>query len=896
MKSARVGLADLRVLLDYFGDRTQDPDTLSFLTSLVGLRQSEVRTPRDKGGSEKSSKPITTGTEGSSLSRPARRPTASFVRMTSRETFAKSTATGVDAEAEGLRETDLAPGKRPEMPPLVSSPRLRALLSSAVRVVRTTRQVNVVRAVRQMATLSVPCSPPRLRRSRFASEVLFITDRSNALVPIWEDQERVEATLRRLVGPLAVKTWTFCEGVRSGLVEKGALDPESSRGRMARLGSGSLALAVSDLGLYRGSAEALGWRDLGRRLRSFGVTTRSLVPMRIGGTPRWMCEEWDARALGDPGSSAVAVSGIDEHDLLVVLSPLVRIDPGLLRLCARFVGGGRSNLSSELSIWNGPGRAYQHALGLTLTRRARNKLGEEFSRRLNDERARDFRVLFDRVTEIRRSWREEENRFVVYSDIAGLHHADPTAVSDSEVEFMRDFASRIAGSMGVRDGQIEGLSSWLEREQDRTPQSRDPTTRGALARAIARTRVGSDGEEWELAQVGGHLVLSEGRDRTAGSLLGTILADRSAVRIDRAPFRISSAGGSKGPLPDRDDLVVTSGQQRVTLESWSPPTSLIEVGHDFDGLFTIIDDEDGPLRFRWHMPTLDRGMAYGEWRLDSGSFPRWAEAVGIDRFGAWATVQVDDVAFRFRWVPPGRYRMGSPGSEFGRYDDEVFSRISIDKGFWLGEFPVTRDLWSAVMKKEAAAFEKARHPIGAVSFEDCKEMLKRLGKMVPDLDPRLPWEAEWEYACRAGSRTASYEGNFSNETYPEVLDAIAWYEHNSGGASKEVGKKRPNDWGFYDMLGNINEWCEDPAEYDQTRDFVKVGAGSQRVIRGGGAWDVARYCRAAFRGAYEPSTHDDYLGFRLSRGPVSYRAEPVERSDSQGAEPQDPPSRSEESS
>lgn len=143
----------------------------------------------------------------------------------------------------------------------------------------------------------------------------------------------------------------------------------------------------------------------------------------------------------------------------------------------------------------------------------------------------------------------------------------------------------------------------------------------------------------------------------------------------------------------------------------------------------------------------------------------------------------------------------------------------------------------------------------------------------------MPTEAEWEHAARAGSDTATYAGNLTIRgdcDAPELKD-IAWYCGNSNGSSQPAGKKRPNDWGLYDMLGNVWEWTEDAAEWDSEKNQVVTDTyqdsatdplgttGSWRVNRGGSWSNGARICRAAIRDAYSPGYRSGHLGFRLVR-------------------------------
>ncbi len=216
-------------------------------------------------------------------------------------------------------------------------------------------------------------------------------------------------------------------------------------------------------------------------------------------------------------------------------------------------------------------------------------------------------------------------------------------------------------------------------------------------------------------------------------------------------------------------------------------------------------------------------------------------------------------------MPPGRFTMGSPEDEAGRWDDEGPQHaVQLTQWFWLFDTLCTQALWQVVMRSNPSQFKGENHPVENVSWENCQKFLAAFKRQLPELTLALPTEAQWEYACRAGTVTARYH---------EDLDAIAWSDENSNGETHEVGQKQPNAWGLYDMLGNVYEWCDDGwRDYTGTPKVdpaEPAEAGANRVIRGSG-WDYsARLVRAAYRSAHEPARRHDGLGFRCSSSGVS---------------------------
>jgi formylglycine-generating enzyme required for sulfatase activity len=204
--------------------------------------------------------------------------------------------------------------------------------------------------------------------------------------------------------------------------------------------------------------------------------------------------------------------------------------------------------------------------------------------------------------------------------------------------------------------------------------------------------------------------------------------------------------------------------------------------------------------------------------------------------------------------PPGDFTMGSPASEAGRFADETQHRRTIFKAFYLGETEVTQEQWQCVMGGYPSSFKGRSSPVEQVSWDDCKRFCASTGF-------RLPTEAEWEYACRAGTTDA----------YAGPLEGMGWYDENSGGRTHAVETKQANPWGLFDMHGNVWEWCEDGyGRYPSlaaTQDAARNAEGGARVLRGGGWYYGASFCRSANRHYDAPGGTNGFIGFRVARTP-----------------------------
>jgi len=231
-------------------------------------------------------------------------------------------------------------------------------------------------------------------------------------------------------------------------------------------------------------------------------------------------------------------------------------------------------------------------------------------------------------------------------------------------------------------------------------------------------------------------------------------------------------------------------------------------------------------------------------------------------------------------IKAGTFMMGSPESELGRYSDETQHRVMLTKDYWLGKFEVMQAQYEAVMGNNPSYFKGSNRPVEQVSWNDAKDFCRKLneryaGKLPAGYKFDLPTEAQWEYACRAGTTTAlNNTTNLTDEKHDcKNLTAVAWY-YNRGKYNENqtypVGKKYPNNWGLYDMHGNVLEWCRDwyePYSGNMTNP-MGPSSGSCRVYRGGSWRNPARRCRSAYRYNWLPGNRDNDLGFRLALVPV----------------------------
>ena len=216
-----------------------------------------------------------------------------------------------------------------------------------------------------------------------------------------------------------------------------------------------------------------------------------------------------------------------------------------------------------------------------------------------------------------------------------------------------------------------------------------------------------------------------------------------------------------------------------------------------------------------------------------------------------------------RWIPPGRFSMGSSLFESDRESDEVLHRVTLTDGFFFSETSCTQAQWSLLMPHNPSKFRGANLPVEQVSWEDAREFARKLtefhhklGLISVGWSWDLPTEAQWEYACRV-RKSGEFHG---------PIDSVAWYQLNSQKRTHPVGTRQPNDWGLQDMHGNVAKWCLDwygQYPFEAVNHPVGPPFGTFRVYRGGGWSDAARCCRSAYRGRSVPDFRSSNIGFSL---------------------------------
>lgn len=767
---------------------------------------------------------------------PERRAPTVFWRVEKEETVEDALPT--PARGESLRPSDQPavdasllrdlPPKPPITPWSALEPRLRAALNAG----RPDGELDLHQLCDQVAARLTLDPLPRTRRHGWPTTLGLWFDRADRLMLLAEDTHALLRHLQAAMGPRAISvrqlddaTQALCFRDQGHLLPDGPL-PET-------------LLVVGDLGLYGDPSLQEAWRQTGLHLRRRGVHAVALLPFAPASLPSELRAAWTTLSWEPKGG----VVPDDPAERQAACRPLLRIaaatgilQPGLLRALRRLRPG--APLHQELDLLTCPELSQALAVGLTLDKEAAKALRVElFATTSSKEQAA--------VCETLNVWRAKGPTELRHAETLWWINTPGSAAAapPGDAVEARAFLAKVGPSLS-------------------TPSLR--RTWGDFARCLL-DRLPRD-------------AYTEGADRTAfKALFPLAFADQE---VDWIPDGVSLEGLSSRPREPRWMELRQVGARFVlepdagdpadpaTPRTPGSPVARLWVGdavaigpsrarHEVDEGWEIVPDPTQP----FVIEAGGRRLTIAPWTVERD----WAIAAGRDRFGLWADIDLGGIPYRMRWIPPGRFWMGSPESEEGRFDTEgPRHEVVLRQGYWLGQTPVTQAHWLGVKKVNPADFKgepgspEMQRPVESVSWEDCRDFGHPFGL-------RLPTEAEWERACRAGTDGPNYA--------PDVpLAELGWYSKNSGGQTQPVGRLRPNRWGLYDTLGNVWEWCHDSwrSRYEAGTQYdPQYGVrGGHRVLRGGGWSNPVLWLRAAYRFDNHPGLRWLHLGVRLARGPA----------------------------
>ena len=681
-------------------------------------------------------------------------------------------------------------------------PRIHGLIaerfpSQAIDADALVRRVGQGRPIRRL---------PRKVRTRWPQRLVIWKDRVDPLVPIWDDQDAVEAQLSR-----------WCPEVQVAM-NRGdfTADPDQT------------VLLLGD------------WDTL-------PIDTRTQVAIVSARRPTSLTK--GARVATWSAPTAIA----DEVDrqalrLLALTAPASWVRPGLLRDIRRLLPATEADVGTELAVWARP-EVYAATDGFVIRPDERRALLGAFEREDDG--------LKKRVGECIERWNADHPDPVRHLDaLLWPDDAGPLDVTAAKAYFdaaiseilrgtpdLQWFANRagthMAATLKARPGLTRAASLlWLAgnpKGATEVPDGIDLTWASRVRPGQARTLA--------LVQSGGRFHLRPDDAPRPGVRIASVQTTQGICWIEGAEGHRQLA--LETPIASAGDwLRIETDRSLVRLARQEWPDWAVAMGVERGRVWADAATPDG------------RGRLYfegGEWHGEG------VGTLGADEFGIFEDVAISGFPVRFRLIPAGTFTMGDERlAQSGRR-----RFVSITKPFWLADAPVTSALWRRVIgRTHSFSTDAGDEPVGYVSWEDAQAFIRAAEVSRPGLNLQLPTEAQWEYACRAGTGTPRYGD----------LDAVAWYAENSGNSAQSIRQKRPNDWGLYDLLGGVWEWCSDYHSYAAKHPLVEIdpigpASGTRRVFRGGGLFSGSNYVHAAYRNADRPTMLRRDLGFRLSRGP-----------------------------
>ena len=717
--------------------------------------------------------------------------------------------------AQGIRaQGDQRP---PPQLPLMRWSRLWPFLKTVLSAMYVTPAPDIPRIVARLARGQPLTSLPRRQWRTWARQSQVLLDYAAPLRPFHADMNDLHRRLRRLRGLPGLSLLLLPEGNPHGRCWAYQGQRWRPLVRYPVPTPGTPVLVVSDLGcLSATDARRQQWQALGQRLYQNGCQPVALMPCPSrwwdAALTRWFTPvSWD-RAARPPhrtgarqtqAAQGPAAPPSAAERLLGLLAPAIRVEPALLRAVRYQLPASDADVGSEAAAWNHPD-VEPTALAFSYNPGAVAIYREAFAREDPALRQQVARLIAAHHAHLSPAIGYEEQ--LLLADLGGLSDAcaaqtfiarlvktirtQHSEFAEAAAAWVDRMARRQHPAMWQRDALA---AAWVAVRQQWGETLLNPPPRMDLARVSWMLGGAAEATRYALRQRGQSLCLEvdEPTATTAewaapGSLLGH-------VQIS-APYEQWSQLGDDGmpldgtmPLPPHASLQLRTDCQEVVIDRITRPAWAEAISRDAQGLLVAWQGETR--RAYWvnpgRYPVYDRtGRELGQLTMPNGYWcreaealaqlregfrqPSWAEDYGLDEYGLYASFRIGGIDQRMRWIVPGEFLMGSPEDEAERFDNETPHRVILSQGFWLADTACTQALWQAVMGNNPSRFlQGEERPVENVSWDDVQQFLTQLNSLSPDFDFRLPTEAEWEYACRAGTTTAFW---FGDQITPEQVN------------------------------------------------------------------------------------------------------------------------------
>ncbi|MCB1949533.1 formylglycine-generating enzyme family protein [Nitrosomonas sp.] len=822
----------------------------------------------------------------------------------------------------------------PDKEPLVPWSRLWPVLQTLLSETKVTRQPNMPRIIRTIANGLLLQKIPRQMRRRWAASVQVLVDRPERTHLFNHDYNQLLYQLEKLRGGTGLDIQKILRqpGGNVQIVQGKTITIKQWKAPVA----GNTVFVLSDLGLLDRTGMALrSWLRVGNLLRQAGCRTVVLVPLPERYlTPELIglfdCVCWDrgsqlspVRYVPPPDDSVetpIQKDASGAEQLLAWLSPAVRVEPALLRAVRHRLPLSEVDIGHEVAAWHHDD-VVPTQLGFYYQKNSIKQYRQQF-KAMADENPELAKIITRLIRNYHRhvfqTQRDEELLI-----LEQLMKDNLDAEDREEIESARLAMCELIKASIEQKQEIPTLPSFLENLLDRQHEevlSKNPCYQAIWAGRLDKQGVNSEvviPDDWDMQTIMSFLESKTSKQQTyvlyqqgvrelkltlsdqfqekadgfkSGSMLAEFVTSSSCMlrqltgtlgTSTNTLLPLNKIGQYVFTLEEQEKQKLHIGGEELTVERFTKPDWAILIANATAGLYMeSVDNKGNVYRWYWHPPEWDatQGMLPGFWFYLPGSAttlkPDWATDAGRDRYGFYADAEIIGITQRFRWIEPNSFMMGSPEDEAGRYDNETQHQVILTQGYWLADTACTQELWQAVMGDNPSRFEGNNRPVEDVSWDDIGNFLEQINKLHPELKLRLPTEAEWENACRAGTDTAF---NFGDEIGLGKANYRGTWEYESldkwgKGALEQTAAVKsypPNAWGLYEMHGNVWEWCSgwyDDYPSESVTDSQGPESGDGRVLRGGSWFIGGRLCRSAFRDHFVPSHRYGNSGFRLARG------------------------------
>ncbi|MCI0734135.1 MAG: formylglycine-generating enzyme family protein, partial [Methylococcaceae bacterium] len=745
----------------------------------------------------------------------------------------------------------------PTAPPLAAWTRLWPLLHSVLGLRWPTRRIDVGRVVQDAARGRVLRRLPFRRKEGWSPVSQVLVDFDRRLMPFWEDFNCLCRALGKLRGRSGLEILAFGDGPDGSC--RSWRDPHSEAKPYTPPEPGTPVLILSDLGcLQDADGISNAWMRLGRRLRKLGG-----VPVVLNPCPkaRWRAEllGYFAMAGWDRGrriprkvqrrrtnSAETEADSLDRGTqlLLTLLSCAIRVEPMLLRAVRCLLRPDSADAGSEAGFWNHVDIQPNPTACSYANRDAITSYRKAFQQQPRELQEQVIRTVAAYHAFLPQEIQNEEQR--IAWNLLGILIAEQEDLMRSFLKSFfenpdnagyRSWVLRMAERQhpGVWENSEALTAIWVKANVTELKSGQPLDVPEGLDLSSASWVLGNmqESRKYSVDQVGQALMVH--RVTVSGSPVGVLESSTGMLQVviesqesGRQGYGFdASKRDARIPLPESGRVSLATERDEIRLDTLLKPDWAEAIGRDRFGLFTVLLERSGGRRLYWMNPGY-YPVAGREYWLKNGCFvdeteyrswleqdfrkPEWADDFGVDENGIYAVFRFRNVAQTLRWIPPGSFRMGSPENEPERSDDETPHEVVLTRGFWLADTTCTQALWEAVMGDNPSYFKGRDRPVETVRWEDTQAFLEKINSGVPGLALRLPTEAEWEYACRAGTATPFW---FGGQIAPEQVNYNGNYPYAGGAKGRYrqetvAVKSLPcNPWGLYEMHGNVWEWCQD---------------------------------------------------------------------------------------